>query len=77
MLKERGMKSTNLIIADGLTGLENSIPQVFPTAKFQKCVVHFKRNLLNKVAPKDKLEAAQDLKEVFKQTIFITLKNKL
>jgi len=66
MLKESGMKSTNLIIADGLTGLENSIPQVFPKVKFQKCVVHFKRNILNKVAPKNKLEVAQDLKEVFK-----------
>ncbi len=66
MLKERGLKSTKLIIADGLTGLENSIPQVYPKAKFQKCVVHFKRNILNKVAPKNKLEVVEDLKEVFK-----------
>lgn len=66
MLKDRGMKSTNLVIADGLTGLENAVPKVLPSAKFQKCVVHFKRNILNKVAPKNKLEVAEDMKDIFK-----------
>lgn len=67
-LKERGVKSAGLIIADGLTGLENSIPKVFPMAEFQKCVVHFKRNILRKVRASHKIEIADDLKEVFNVT---------
>ena len=67
-LKTRGVKSTGLIIADGLTGLENSIPRVFPEAKFQKCVVHFKRNILKKVRAKHKVEIVADLKKIFNVT---------
>jgi len=48
-LKERGLENVDLIIADGLTGLEQSIANVFPSADFQKCVTHMKRNILTKV----------------------------
>ncbi len=64
-LKERGVESTALIIADGLTGLENAVARVFPDAKFQKCVVHLKRNILNKVRAKHKKEISDDLRLVF------------
>ncbi len=64
-LKERGLESTALIIADGLTGLENAVAKVFPDAKFQKCVVHLKRNILNKVRAKHKKEISDDLRQVF------------
>ena len=64
-LKSRGIESTNLIIADGLTGLEQVIAEVFPQAKFQKCVTHLKRNIVNKVRSSHKQEIADDLKEVF------------
>ncbi len=67
-LKDRGVKTAGLIIADGLPGLENSIPKVFPAAKFQKCVVHFKRNILRKVRAKHKVEIAADLKNIFSVT---------
>lgn len=61
----RGIESIDLIVADGLSGLENEIHRVFPKAKFQRCVVHKMRNILNKTRPKDKTEMAEDLKEVF------------
>lgn len=64
-LKKRGIEKTDLIIADGLKGLEQEIHRVFPAAKFQKCAVHKMRNILNKTRPKDKAEMAEDLKEVF------------
>jgi len=64
-LKKRGMEKTDLIIADGLEGLEQEVHRVFAGAKFQKCVVHKMRNILNKTRPKDKAEMAEDLKEVF------------
>lgn len=64
-LKEKGIKKINLFVADGLTGLEGKVSQYFPETKFQKCVVHKKRNILRKTRPKDKAEMAIDLKDVF------------
>lgn len=64
-LKSRGMEQVNLIVADGLTGLENQVMLHFPQAKLQKCVVHKMRNVTKHVSPKHKLEMSQDLKHVF------------
>jgi putative transposase len=64
-LKGRGVETINLIIADGLKGLEEEVHRVFPKTKFQKCVVHKMRNILNKTRPKDKDALSQDLKTVF------------
>ena len=60
-LKNRGVEKIDLIIADGLTGLEDEVLGIFPDAEFQKCVVHKMRNVLNKARPKDKAEMAEDL----------------
>mgnify|MGYP006290364739 CR=1 FL=1 len=67
-IKARGVSSTSLIIADGLTGLDNAIAKEFPMANFQKCVVHFKRNILRKVRAKHKTEITEDLRIVFDVT---------
>ena len=64
-LKKRGIETVDLVVADGLTGLENSVSKVFPNADFQKCVVHLKRYILNKISHKHKSEVAEDLKEIF------------
>lgn len=64
-LKQRGVEKVDLIVADGLKGLEGEIHKAFPGAKFQKCVVHKMRYVLNKIRPKDKEEVAKDLKHVF------------
>jgi transposase-like protein len=64
-LKNRGLQSTSLIIADGLTGLESVACKAFPMADFQKCVVHLKRNILNKTRQCHKAEMAEDLKKIF------------
>lgn len=64
-LKERGVKSVGLIVSDGLSGIENTIPKVFPNTKHQLCVVHAKRNILNTFPRKLRAEVALELKEVF------------
>jgi len=64
-IKQRGVKSIGLIISDNLTGLDGVVPLVYQKTEHQKCVVHLKRNILNKVASKHKQEVALDLKEVF------------
>jgi len=65
-LKKRRVKNVLLFVADGLTGLETQIQKVYPKSYFQKCVVHFKRNILKKVRHTDKKEVAEDLKNIFK-----------
>jgi len=64
-LKNRGVKEINLIIADGLKGLDNSIHKIYPKAEHQKCVIHLIRNILNKVKPVHKAEVANELKQIF------------
>ncbi len=64
-LKNRGVENIQLVVADGIKGLENKIHKLFPMAQFQKCVVHKQRQILRKTRPKEKSEMAADLKEVF------------
>lgn len=68
-LKKRGLQDVNLVVCDGLTGIENAIAQVFPGAVVQLCTVHLMRNILAKVKPKDKLQVASELKEVLNPEI--------
>ena len=64
-LKDRGVKSVGLVVSDGLTSIENATSKVFPTAKHQLCVVHFKRNVLSVFPRIKRAEVAEDLKEIF------------
>lgn len=64
-IKQRGVEKIGLIISDNLTGLDKVIPLIYRNTAHQKCVVHLKRNILNKVASKHKEQVAQDLKDVF------------
>lgn len=48
-LKSRGLSGVKLIIGDKALGMVESIGQVFPDAKYQRCTVHFYRNVLSSV----------------------------
>lgn len=63
-LKARGLEEINLVVSDGLQGIENAVAEVFPKAIVQLCTVHLTRNILAKVKPSDKELVAKDLKEV-------------
>lgn len=63
-LKARGVEEINLVVSDGLQGIENAVAEVFPMATVQLCTVHLTRNILAKVKPCDKQLIAKDLKEV-------------
>jgi len=64
-LKSRGLRQTDLVIADGLPGLDQVIHKAFPEARHQKCVTHLKRGILTKVKAADKDCVAEDLRDVF------------
>ncbi len=66
-LKERGLKGVKLITSDKCLGLVESLGEVYPDAKWQRCVVHFYRNVLAKV-PRSKMpEVAAMLKAIHAQ----------
>jgi len=54
-LKERGLKGVKLIISDACLGLIESAAEFFPEAKWQRCTVHFYRNVFS-VVPKTKVK---------------------
>ena len=55
-LKERGLKGVRLIISDKCLGLVEAIGEFFPEAQWQRCVVHWYRNVFTAV-PKGKVKA--------------------
>ena len=54
-LKGRGLAGVRLIVGDKCLGMLESIPVVFPEAKYQRCTVHFYRNVFT-VTPKTKMK---------------------
>lgn len=64
-LKERGLKQTLMVVADGLKGLDEVVPSALPGAVLQRCIVHKKRNILVKIRPSDKPAIVQELKNIF------------
>ena len=48
-LKSRGLRGARMFVGDKAAGMVGSIAEVFPEAKYQRCTVHFYRNVLAKV----------------------------
>jgi len=66
-LKGRGLKGVELIISDKCLGLIESLGDFYPKAKWQRCMVHFYRNVFTLV-PKGKVrEVAAMLKAIHAQ----------
>jgi putative transposase len=66
-LKERGLGGIQLIVSDACLGLVESAAEVFPEARWQRCVVHWYRNVFAHV-PSGKLrEVALMLKAIHAQ----------
>lgn len=55
-LKERGLSGVRLIIGDKNLGMLETIPEVFPDARYQRCTVHFYRNIFS-VTPRNRMKA--------------------
>lgn len=66
-LKERGLTGVRLIIGDKNLGMLETIPEVFPDARYQRCTVHFYRNIFS-VTPRKKMKVvAMMLKAIHAQ----------
>ena len=64
-LKERGLATPKLVISDAHAGLVAAIRESFPGASWQRCKVHFMRNILAYVPQKEKKTFAAVLKEIW------------
>jgi len=66
-LKQRGLKGVQLFVSDKCLGLVENRAEFYPDAKWQRCVVHFYRNVWT-VVPKGKVqEVAAMLKAIHAQ----------
>jgi transposase-like protein len=66
-IKKRGLEEAKLITSDAHSGLVSALSQVFSGAAWQRCTVHFMRNILAQIAHKDKKQVADALKLIFEQ----------
>jgi putative transposase len=66
-LKERGLRGVRLFVSDKCLGLIEALGEFYPEASWQRCVVHFYRNVFT-VVPKGKAkEVAAMLKAIHAQ----------
>ena len=66
-LKKRGLCGVRLVIGDKALGMIEAIGQVFPIAKYQRCIAHFYRNVLSVVPASRMKEVGKMLKAIHAQ----------
>ena len=65
-LLDRGLKGVRLVVSDDHEGIKAAVAGELPGAEWQRCVVHFERNILSHVPATSMGEVAEDLKAIFK-----------
>jgi transposase-like protein len=66
-LVKRGLKRVQLVVSDAHEGLKKALSQVFTGASWQRCRVHFMRNLLARIPHRDKQAVAAAARLIFEQ----------
>jgi len=64
-LKDRGMKGVKLLVSDAHAGITAAASRHLQGVAWQRCQVHFKRELLKKVSYKRAAELMADVKAIF------------
>jgi putative transposase len=65
-LIDRGLHGVRLVVSDDHEGIKAAVFGELPGADWQRCVVHFERNVLAHVPATSTGEVAEDLKAIFK-----------
>jgi transposase-like protein len=66
-LKARGVEEVALLISDAHTGIQSAFKESFLGGSWQRCKVHFMRNILAHIPPKSKEKFAARLKQIWLQ----------
>jgi putative transposase len=69
-LKGRGLSGVRMFTGDKAAAMTGAIAEVFPDAAYQRCTVHFYRNVLSKVPKSKRGQAAAMLKAIHAQESF-------
>ena len=62
---ERGLKGVRLVVGDRCAGLVSTVNSMLPKARYQRCMVHFMRNVLSKTPPTHRQWASAAPKAIF------------
>ncbi len=74
-LKSRGLQSPKLVISDAHQGLQKAIMREFIGTSWQRCNVHFKRNVYDKLPKKDSVEIRTMIKRTFEAVTIEDMRN--
>lgn len=75
-LKSRGLDGVQLVVGDRCLGMLEAVAEVFPLAKYQRCVVHFYRNVFS-TTPRGKMKlVAKMLKAIHAQESKVAAREK-
>jgi transposase-like protein len=66
-LKRRGVKRVRMVISDAHRGIQAAVEKEWLGTVWQRCKVHFMKNILARVAHKDKARLAERLKQIWQQ----------
>lgn len=69
-LKGRGLRGVRMFTGDKAAAMTGAIAEVFPDAAYQRCTVHFYRNVLSKVPKSKRRQVAAMLKAIHAQEAF-------
>jgi transposase-like protein len=64
-LKKRGITGVELLVSDAHQGIRSAFDKHFQGAIWQRCRVHFMREMLKKVSSKGSKELAADLRSIY------------
>nr|WP_106779084.1 IS256 family transposase [Lysinibacillus timonensis] len=74
-LKSRGIQSPKLVISDAHQGLRKAIQREFIGTVWQRCNVHFKRNIIEKLPKKDSGDFRLMIKRIFDAVTLEDMRN--
>lgn len=74
-LKSRGLQSPKLVISDAHQGLQKAILREFIGTSWQRCNVHFKRNIIEKLPKKDSGNIKTMVKRIFEAVTIEDMRN--
>lgn len=64
-LIKRGLQSPKIVVSDAHPGLKSSVKKKFIGTSWQRCTVHFKRNIIGKMPKKESQKAKNLFKSIY------------
>lgn len=64
-LLRRGLRPPRFIVSDGAAGLLKAMSELLPETKWQRCQVHFMRNIMQNIRNVDKPTIAAEIKQIW------------